>query len=328
MTKWRNTKPNNPNGITAADVQQHLTLDREPDAVVTISGVAPGGELINNPGGAAKLFPQVYKFNNSAHGTMLVATYTNLKHSKYIDENGKTHQISKIVRTFSDGISNGLGIVDGSNYNSVISLGVKNDPSYGFGYYGMGSITTTDVYYDENGNPINVHDGYPAVTSLNSLYETNGVMSKTGTQYQVEHVKPLQDGEKAYALAGSSINVHPDGSLYADATNDAAGAYGGAIPKGISTWPEGKGDWDRKGPNEYYGAGIISLSGTQHTLQWTNSMGKSWLKNGYIPVKYVWATMQTILPATPAPQRKTTKVHYHYDTKKFIVSKPKYFNLD
>lgn len=81
MTKWRNTKPNNPNGITAADVQQHLTLDREPDAVVTISGVAPGGELINNPGGAAKLFPQVYKFNNSVHGTMLVATYTNLKHS-------------------------------------------------------------------------------------------------------------------------------------------------------------------------------------------------------------------------------------------------------
>lgn len=315
LEKWRDSKPNNPNGITANDVQQHLTLDQEPDATVTVSNLNAGASLINNPGWSANQFPKIYKFNNSVNGALLTVTYTNLKHSKYVDENGNTHSISKIVRTFSDGISNGLGVFPDKK-GTDIAIGIRNDPSYGFGYYGMRSITTDDVYYDENGNPINISDnsGYLAVTSLNALYESNGQMSRSGTQYQVERVKPLQRNEKAYSLAGSSINVHSDGSLYADATNDSSKDFGGnTIPKGISTWPDSKKSWDRKGDNEYYGAGIVSLSGTHHTLQWSNSMGTSWLSNGWTPVQYVWATMQTILPETPKPQPKTTSIHYHYD---------------
>lgn len=283
-----------------------------------------GASLINNPEGSANQFPKIYKFNNSVNGTLLTVTYTNLKHSKYVDENGNTHSISKIVRTFSDGVSNGLGVYPDKK-GTEIAIGIRNDPSYGFGYYGMRSITTDDVYYDENGNPINIsnNSGYLAVTSLNALYETNGQMSRSGTQYQVERVKPLQRNEKAYSLAGSSINVHSDRSLYADATNDSSKDFGGnTIPKGISTWPDSKKSWDRKGANEYYGAGIVSLSGTHHTLQWSNSMGTSWLSNGWTPVQYVWATMQTILPETPKPQPKTTSIHYHYNTSQAYLLTP------
>lgn len=313
MEKWRNTNPNNADGLTAADVQQHLTLGREEQANVQISSVN-GGSLIDNPEDSRGQFAKIYKFDNSVHGTMLVATYTNLKNSNYTDENGISHKISKIVRTFSDGISNGLGIYPGKK-STLIGLGISNDPTYGFGYFGMSSITTDDVYYDENGNALNIsnNSGYLAVTSLNALYESNGIMSETGTQYQVERVKPLQNGEKAYALAGSSIRVHSDGSLYADATNDSCKGFGGSLPEGISTWPDSKENWDTKGPNEYYGSGIISLSGTHHKLQWSNSNGTAWLNNGWMPVQYVWATSQTILPETPTPQRKTTQVNYHYN---------------
>lgn len=44
----------------------------------------------------------------------------------------------------------------------------------------------------------------------------------------------------------------------------------------------------------------------------------------------VWGESEpTVTISLPMiPTRRTTNVHYHYDTKKFIVSKPKYFNLD
>ena len=310
MNEWRNSNPSNPNGISTNEVQQHLTLGKEPQATATVTSennnvvydrtISDAGDLQTDSQG------KVYKVSSTISGTVLQVTYSNLSNSYYIDDNGTKHNLVKLVRTFSD-----------SELFPVVSWGelwVYDDPTDGFWYNQNTHITVDDVYYDDSGNVVNFgSNAYIAITSLNSSYiDTNNNATLSGTAKHVEKATLLSSG-KVYGLAGSSIVAH-DNSLYADETNESARDWDGnlTMPQyvGNSLWPSDKANWDAIGTNEYFGAGLMAVSGTHITIRFdlagqdTNAAG-----NG------VWATMTTIIPQTPVPAkptRKTTSVSYHY----------------
>lgn len=321
MDKWNSENHSSGDTLTSQQVQQHLTLGREPNAKVELSNIATVGK--KQPVNNNSIDRVILK--GDVNGVAVVVTYTNLQNSYYVDKDGQKHKISKIVRTFSNIKNNGLGVdwqpTTRTDTDSE-AIYVFSDPTEGFWYFGASEVTTDDVYYDEDGNPININgNAYMAVTSLNSLYETNNKLALTGTPIGVESAQPLNPNEKAYSLAGSSVTVHSDGSLYADKTNDPYSQLRWEISKDeipqVTTWTDPDVDWDNKGSNEYYGAGIISLNGTHHTIKWSCKIEGNAEK--YYKSDQVWATMTTIIPQTKNP---TTTIHYHYDVNDKCKEKP------
>lgn len=306
MAKWRGTQKNNPNGVNSSEIQQHLTLGQEPQAQVSFSLVK--GNLDNLAKGPDKNLGTVsdcycYNFKNSINGEAIIATYSNLKHSFYVDDNGKTHHLSKLVRTFSDLTSDPN--VDWSKQDGAINGGkpylrIFEDPTEGFIYDNLAGITYTDQYYDENGKIINFEgNAYLAVTSLNN--GTNGdVDHEHFNDAHIEKVKAVNNA-KAFSLAGSSITLHNGNTLYSDNNNSS-----GTGENNMSNWD------NKKSPNQYYGAGLMRVHGDSFTLRF-EAFNHSNLEK---PVGNVWATTTTIIPATPTPKRKTTQIHYHYDVGK------------
>ena len=232
-------------------------------------------------------------FRENTSGSVTVE-YSNLSNSKYTDVNGNDISIAKIRLTYNIGSSNiKHGII------------IFSDPTDGFGELGVGNITLSNFsFYDQSGNKINLsnNSAYLAVTSLNN--HGNGLIETV----------TAGNNTKAYTLAGSSISNH-DGSLYADQENDA--------DRSGSSWKSvehGGANWDNKGPNEYYGTGILSLSGTDFgmTFSYQNidkDRGIQQSNGAYGP----WFTFTTVIPETPTPKRKTTEIHYHYNTKNKIL---------
>lgn len=318
LTNWRNSHSDsiNPNGVSISDVQQQLSLGREPNASYSIAtshlhyGLNP--KDIVGTGIDSSKGTQIW-LTNSEPGTIVTVTYTNLNNSYYTDSNGNKEKISKIVRTFSNGLIENVtaSIVDGKKEHRIL---VFNDPTDGFWYNGLQGVTVTDQYFDTLGNPITIssNTGYLAVTSLNACYGDKNAVTLTGPSRHVEQVTPMYGG-KAIALLGSSI-TNNGGSLYATKTNSDDVA---------STW-NGPGKWDNKGLNEYYGSGLISLYGNSFSLRFSCQRGN--FNDGN---NTVWATMTTIIPETPGPKYKGPKkpnpksssIHYHYDT--LTVNPPK-----
>lgn len=318
MEQWRGTNPLNPNGLTTAEVKQHLTLGREPQAKVAFSNISSSLKLVKvweiNADGGTDSRTYEYRSPIDVSGTALVATFTNLKNSYYVDDDGQKKVISKIERTFSNLKKLPLE-------KSEVILSVYEDPADGFWYQHSSGVTVKDTYYDEHNNPIHINgNGWLAITSLNAVY--GGIHDKqtlSGTPYHVEMVIPTQGGQ-AYGLAGSSVSVHSDGALYADKSNSAMITVNGSpdkafTKKGVSTWPDGKQSWDAKGPNEYYGAGLVKITGSSITLDFKLSEHQD-LWN-----PYVWATISTIIPQSPTPEYnvpekptiETTTTSYHYN---------------
>ena len=280
-----------------------MTLGREPQAKVSIS------QLNGKPG---KVDPThqlntdsasyEYYLNPDNTGVALVATYTGLKNSYYYDSDGNKHNIAKIVRTFSNVTKqNWVHSWDWeknpeNNGNPYIWL--YDDPTDGFWYYFASGITVTDQFFDENGNPINLNnDAWLAVTSLNNQGANNKVPANDA---DVEQVTALSGGE-AYALLGSSVTNH-NGTLYANSNNTNGTGHN------TSDW------WDHKGDNEYYGSGLIKLSGNSVSLRFSTHYDPSF--TGATSYN-VWATTTTIIPETPGPRKpepKYTTINYHYDT--------------
>ncbi|WP_260240696.1 hypothetical protein [Limosilactobacillus reuteri] len=81
---------------------------------------------------------------------------------------------------------------------------------------------------------------------------------------------------------------------------------------------------------QYYGAGLIKLTGTTLSLRWhahaTSDLAlqasRTKRKDGVIDlnafpdrsVSGAWAELTTVIPQNGSiPQRKTTEVHYHYN---------------
>lgn len=301
----------NPNGVSTAEIVQALTLGREPQAKVSIS------QLNGKPGKVDPTHEQntdsasyEYLITPGATGTVLVATYSNLQHSFYTDANGNKHNIAKIVRTFSDLTKQNW--VPSWNWEKTPRNGgnpylwIYDDPTDGFWYEFASGVTVTDQYFDESGNPINLDDdAWLAVTSLNN----GGAGSPLPNDVDVEKVTSISGGQ-AYALLGSSVTNH-NGTLYSN-TNNSNGTKGTL----------NDGSWDSKGPKEYYGAGLIKLSGNTTSLRFSTHYDPSFAG---ATSHNVWATTTTILPATPGPEKpkvpKTSTVHYHYDT--LTVNPPK-----
>ena len=312
MSAWQEAHKLDPNAkaLSSSQVVQGLALNREPDAHMAISTnlqqAAMNPKLHGFPGmgmdsqSAAHVFIPV---NNNQNVTV---TYDNLKNSSYIDGNGNTHKIAKIVRTFSD-IHWSDQVKRGSGTN-LHELQLFSDPTDGFWYYGISDLVVSDQYYDDHGNIINFDKdtAYMAVTSLNAAYDNNGNFSKTGTPRHIEKVQGLTNAT-AYALQGSSVINH-DGVLYADETNIAFDN------KSWTTW-NGPEDWDHRGGKyEYYGTGLLSFHGDRVSLKFETT------HDGYDDQNGTWATMTTNIPATPGPQAPAPKEwHYHYN--KLVVNK-------
>ena len=85
--------------------------------------------------------------------------------------------------------------------------------------------------------------------------------------------------------------------------------------------------WDEKGPYEYFGTGLLSLSGSNSNF--TFSVQNPDISITDISGSGPWFTFTTVIPQTPAPQLQHAEAHYHYNTiivstshyKKFYTSK-------
>lgn len=277
------------------------------------------GRTLRDGGNGTDSMSYQYLFNGSVSGTAMVATYSNLQHSYYVDNNGNRHTISKIVRTFSNLSAQpwmpswDWNKTDKSYANNGKPvLWVYDDPTDGFWYYYSSGVTVTDQFYDDRGNLINFgNNAWLAVTSLNN--QSGGRQDFNVNNAAIEQVTPVSGGQ-AVALLGSSVSNH-GGTLYSD-HNNTDGPVGSINDSG---------SWDAKGPNEYYGSGLIKLLSDPFTLRFSASYDPSY--KGPLSVN-VWATTTTIIPATPGPtyqgpRRPTpplppspstpTSANYHYD---------------
>ena len=320
MQKWRTSNPNNEQALTTEDVKQHLSLGREPGASLNIiSTNGTEDESFFWPYGwiqqgvnehsygtntddfekmkqAAKMDSQSVKtivFPANASGNVTVE-YSGLANSNYVDSNGNKVNISKIRITYT---------VASSNLKHGIII--FSDPTDGFGELNTDNITLSNFsFYDSEGNKINLENGtaYLAVTSLN--HHSQGLIETvTGGP-----------GTTAFALAGSSVTLHDGNSLYADHNNEDL-AHGGDWDLAA----HGGQSWDNKGAYEYYGSGLLSLSGSDFTVSFStqSTNGNSVVQE---PGNGPWFTFTTLIPETPTPKLKTTEVHYHYNTA--IVTPP------
>lgn len=288
--------------MSTAEIVQALELGREPQAKVSVSQLkGTAGRIDTNMTQNTDSTSYEYYITPGATGVVLVATYTNLQHSYYTDDNGNKHNIAKIVRTFSDltkqnWISSWDYLKNPEN-NANPYLWIYDDPTDGFWYYYASGVTVTDQYFDEYGNPVNLNDdAWLAVTSLNNI---GGTADQIANNAHVEQVTPLSGGQ-SYALLGSSVTNH-NGTLYADLNNTSG--------TGMND-----GHWDSKGSEEYYGAGLVKLSSGTTSLRFTTHRDPTF--TGATPSN-VWATTTTILPVTPGPDKPSvprySTVHYHND---------------
>lgn len=327
LANWRNEHANNTlnvNGVSAGEIQQRLTLGREPNAKLVIDST--NGKIDNNFlyvhgwDGSDGDNPtvqqmmqrlkidsqsfQIIKFKPNQKGSVSV-DYDNLSHSSYIDNNGKTRHISKIEVNYD---------VDAASVDHGIIL--FSDPTDGFGYLATTGVNATYTLYGDDGKPLDLSAGhaYITITSLNHHYDgdaTSGVESVQG-----------RNNTKVYAILGSSISNH-NGTLYADKNNDESGKHD-------STW-KNKDPWDQKGPNEYYGAGLIEATNNGFQLRYFVQnpgldMAKLWMGNKHGQNNGTgngpWVTITTDILATPGPETpkvpQKASVHYHYDV--FIFS--------
>lgn len=304
-------------GLTTADVSQQLVLGREPQADVAfatngqesrvsdlvadpVTGIVPWASQLGTDS------PHRYDFTfpTAQSGQVITATYTNLQASKYVDANGVTHKIAKIVRTFSD-LS---GPTTQAPEGSKPMLEIFNDPTDGFNYDFSTGVTVTDAYYDEYGNALTLdsNTAYITVSSLNADYqksETDSSISLNAVPKNVETATGI-DNAIAEALVGSSIKLHSDNSLYADATNLIED------DENMTTW-KSKINWDSAcnvSTYQYYGAGLFNVDGSSYSIRFS--------KQGQGRV-YIWAQISTTVPlTTPNKPWNITplKTSYHLDT--------------
>lgn len=324
LATWRETHSadlSNPNGVSSTELIQQLELSSEPQASTTFSNVSndfSGPKSTVNGHWDVLPDPSVQHTHSNYHyfetngqkdisGDILTVTYTNLKHSYYIDKSGTKHNIAKIVRTFSN-MSKKTPI----NTNNNMLLVVYDDPTEGFWYNSSDGVTVTDQYYDESGNPISFNgNAYLAITSLNASYANGHDWALTSNDpWHVERAELLSNGSPINLL-GSTVSSHGN-LLFSNDTNFFVKVVQG-LPLQDTLWKNSTVNWDQKGPNQYFGAGLFSLSGSKVSIRYSINHGR----NGDSGTT-VWATSSTIIPVTPGPAQpkvpKATSANFHYDT--------------
>lgn len=168
-------------------------------------------------------------------GESVVARYTGLENSVYIDNAGATHKLSKVQVKYT------LNSTTASDKNANIFL--SNSPNIALWYGAAGNsngsvdLTVDLTFYDENGNPITMGKGSNAWLDMSSL--NNG-------STKVEYFAP--NGNTTKQIPGSTIFEHNDGHKdvwYADHNNESDSA-----------------DWDNPtSANRYKAATIMELEG-------------------------------------------------------------------
>ncbi|MDY5603640.1 MAG: GbpC/Spa domain-containing protein, partial [Lactobacillus delbrueckii] len=168
-------------------------------------------------------------------GESVVARYTGLKNSVYIDKAGVAHKLSQaqVKYTLNETTAN----------DGTANIFLSNNPNIALWYGAAGGqrngrvdLTVDLTFYDENGKPITVGQGSNAWLDMSSL--NNGTT-------KVEYFAPK--GNTTMYIPGSTIVKHDDG-WYADNNNEMQPP----APKG----------WDNPdSADRYYGAAIMELEG-------------------------------------------------------------------
>ena len=172
-------------------------------------------------------------------GESVVAGYTGLKNSVYIDKENVAHKLSKVqvMYTLNETTAN----------DNTANIFLSNNPNIGLWYGAAGDrgngrvdLTVDLTFYDENGKPIILGKDSNAWLDMSSL--NNGTT-------KVEYFAP--NGNTTEHIPGSSITSHADG-WYADNNNEM---YHHA-------------DWDNPTSDDrYYGAAIMELEGNSFHLE-------------------------------------------------------------
>ena len=289
---WKNQQFNNKDGILGNDIHQYFFLNAEPNAKMSVKQLVPSSGITGNDGNIFWYEPTV-----NTSGDLLEAIYTNLNNSFFVDSEGNTHKIAKIVRKFS-ALSKAVNkdsiwfmkhvVVEQWKNNQSWSddaslLDINIDPSVGAQYFNSNSVTVQDTYYDIDGNQIDPTGGFYVISSLNHNNSGNDIENVSGT------------GVIAKPIVGSTVSVQSDGSLMASNSNDV-------IPGGATGTSK---DWDEAGGlNFYYGAGLMEIKSSSPTLTFKNVADGSNSNNSF------WFTINTQVPYAPI----RSEVHYHYNT--------------
>ena len=174
-------------------------------------------------------------------GESVVARYTGLKNSVYIDKHNVLHKLSKaqVKYTLNETTAN----------DNTANIFLSNSPNIALWYGAAGDkngevdLTVALTFYDENGNPITMGKDSNAWLDMSSL--NNGTT-------KIEYFNP--NGNTTKYIPGSSITntnadntQHADGRWYANQNNE------------IKPAPA---SWDNPtSADRYYGASIMELEG-------------------------------------------------------------------
>ena len=316
LDDWRNKNSLNTlnvNGVSSSEIQQRLTLGREPSAKLSV--LSTDGTVDNNffwvPGwntGATNFKSMMQKLGMDSSSSVILkwpanklgnvtVQYSNLHNSTYIGNDGQTHHISNIRVNYK---------IDSSNTEHGIAL--FSDITDGLSYLATTGVTATYTLYGDDGKPLDLSSGHAYIT-VTSLNRNAGGVTET--------VKG-ENGTKAYAVLGSSVSNH-NGMLYADQNNDPDST------DPTTSW-HGKDNWDTKGPDEYYGAGLIEANSNDFTIRYSelNFDSPANIDGNTLHGSQAggpWVTITTDIMATPGPkydgpkppQQKKSTINYHYD---------------
>ena len=288
-------------GVDPSQIQQKLSIGKEPNATMKILSLGQGvtqtttnGHVAyNNPAGLDSKSLTTFKWGDHGYtGNIATVEYDNLSNSSY---NGQ--KITKIVATFSNANPASPNLKDTSDptiWPANPQITVYSDPTDGFWYNRVEGVTVNYQFYDANGNLINfnTNNAWLTIASLNHHNDSN-------VNNQNVEKATLNSAGTVDQIKGSSVTVHNGKTLYSNNVN--------------SDTPDTP--WDiTGGPAEYYGAGLFNVSGNNINITYSTTN-----PNGANPtVNTTWVTLQTTIPTIPTIPTPPTPptpptVHVHSD---------------
>jgi LPXTG-motif cell wall-anchored protein len=231
-------------------------------------------------------------------GESAVASYTGLKNSVYIDNNGATHKLSKVQVKYK--------LNETTAKDRTANIFLSNSPNIALWYGAAGDqgngrvdLTVDLTFYDENGKPITLGKDSNAWLDMSSL--NNGTT-------KVEYFAPNRNTTKH--IPGSTIVEHNDG-WYADGNNEGDSA-----------------DWDHPtSANRYKAAAIMELEGNSFNIgqKITKYMGQNLTDSRNV---YSWFALDSSLataynPVEPKAPEKPSDIAWHevtYEPQKATVT--------
>lgn len=243
-------------GHISKPIGQALQFGSDSNATLNITGGTPTNDI------AA---PKDVVTNNGAHapnvgrriskGEQVVATYSNLKNSYYMDK-----PVTKMVNTFSlDQTLNGQNEMNLFIYNDPTQgFYVENLPTYDESGNGASALRCQTKLYYADGTEVRFSEEYPAVIGVASLNNNNfpGVAAwrEEVINYNFEFVP----------ITGSVVKQHGQrgiggGPIYADQYTNIGNGSGNAFDTGAY------GNWDLANSPDFWrvaGAGVITSGST------------------------------------------------------------------